>query len=241
LNDPRLSRARVLAERHPASREVLELYASVVELQARIGPRVTARASLCGFLGELLEAIAEKAPPLLREAAQSLHHQGVCREALEAYWRCEDTESPRSFFARVLLGAWARAAPGELEKSAVRQGSQARCPRCGQLPQAAVLRPVGEGSALTLVCSLCGNEWPHPRGRCPVCGAGEERLSFHTAASFAHVTLAMCDACRRYLHTVDLGKDPEAVPEIDELAALPLDVWAREQGFRKLQVNLAGV
>ncbi|MFQ5790858.1 MAG: hypothetical protein ACE5JI_10325 [Acidobacteriota bacterium] len=38
-----------------------------------------------------------------------------------------------------------------------------------------------------------------------------------------------------------LSKDPEAVPDVDEVAALPLDVWAREQGFRKLHPNLAGI
>jgi formate dehydrogenase maturation protein FdhE len=40
---------------------------------------------------------------------------------------------------------------------------------------------------------------------------------------------------------VDAKRDPAAIPEVDELAALPLDLWAAEQGYRKLQSNLAGV
>ena len=44
-----------------------------------------------------------------------------------------------------------------------------------------------------------------------------------------------------YLQLVDLGRDPEAIPEVDELAGLPLDLWAQERGYRKLCPNLAGV
>ena len=40
----------------------------------------------------------------------------------------------------------------------------------------------------------------------------------------------ICETCKRYHHTIDLAKDPGAVPETDELTALPLDVWAREGG-----------
>ncbi len=50
-----------------------------------------------------------------------------------------------------------------------------------------------------------------------------------------------CEACKVYLHVVDLGKDPAAIPDVDELAVLPLDVWARERGYRKVQTNLVGI
>ena len=40
---------------------------------------------------------------------------------------------------------------------------------------------------------------------------------------------------------VDMARDPLAVPEVDELAGLPLDIWATEQGYHKLQPNLAGI
>jgi transposase len=32
-----------------------------------------------------------------------------------------------------------------------------------------------------------------------------------------------------------------AVPVVDELAALPLDLWARENGYQKLQMNAVGM
>ena len=46
--------------------------------------------------------------------------------------------------------------------------------------------------------------------------------------------------CRRYLLTVDLPKDPSAVPVVDELAALPLDLFVQERGFKKITPNLMG-
>jgi len=31
-----------------------------------------------------------------------------------------------------------------------------------------------------------------------------------------------------------------AVPVVDELATIPLDLWARKHGYQKLQINLLG-
>ena len=47
-----------------------------------------------------------------------------------------------------------------------------------------------------------------------------------------------CDTCQCYLKAVDLTRDGNAVPEVDEIAALPLDMWAMEHGYRKIAPNL---
>jgi FdhE protein len=49
-----------------------------------------------------------------------------------------------------------------------------------------------------------------------------------------------CETCRCYLLNVDIAADPTAVPVVDELAALPLDLYARERGFSKIIPNLMG-
>lgn len=118
--------------------------------------------------------------------------------------------------------------------------ASARCPQCASLPQLGVLRPEGHGAALSLSCSMCLTEWRHKRDSCPSCG-GTKSLTYYQADQFPHMQVQACDECRTYLHLIDLGKDPSAIPELDELAALPLDVWAQEQGYRKIQVNLAGI
>jgi FdhE protein len=52
------------------------------------------------------------------------------------------------------------------------------------------------------------------------------------------VRIEACDTCRTYLKTVDLSKDGLAVPLVDDLASLPLDLWARAEGYARLKANL---
>jgi formate dehydrogenase maturation protein FdhE len=40
---------------------------------------------------------------------------------------------------------------------------------------------------------------------------------------------------------IHLGKDPSAVPLVDEVAALAMDVWALDRGLHKIHPNLVGV
>src|SRR5437588_8683670 len=50
-----------------------------------------------------------------------------------------------------------------------------------------------------------------------------------------------CDTCGHYIKTVDLTKNGLAVPVVDELATIPLNLWAQEHGYVKLQANLLGI
>jgi FdhE protein len=118
----------------------------------------------------------------------------------------------------------------------------AACSGSHRAPQAGCLMPAGEGQALELVCSLCLERWPFPRSRCPTCGESREgRLAFYSAPEIPQLRLQACETCRTYLPLADLLRDPEAIPEVDELAGLPLDLWAQEHGYHKLHPNLAGV
>jgi FdhE protein len=113
------------------------------------------------------------------------------------------------------------------------------CPFCGERPVAAVLRPEGEGGRRRLLCSLCFTEWDFRRLLCPGCGEEErDRLPVYTAAEFPHIRVEACDACLRYIKSIDLTRNGNAVAEVDEIAALALDLWAAEHGYSKLQSNL---
>jgi len=67
----------------------------------------------------------------------------------------------------------------------------------------------------------------------------EEGVVEHRAV-FPHMRIEGCDTCRRYVLSVDLAADASAVPVVDEMAAIPLDLYAREQGFAKITTNLMG-
>ena len=78
---------------------------------------------------------------------------------------------------------------------------------------------------------------------CAVCG--EQSTSklpiFADAERFPHLRADACETCRRYLITIDLRKDPNAVPVVDELVALPLDLYVKERGFTKIVPNLMAI
>jgi FdhE protein len=226
----------MLSQRFPASGEVLSFYAELASFQGRIFPEARERDGLVRWREPLFELVREAGPKPLREAARELD-EAALGEALNEYWHQRDIESPRSFFARVLLQPHAAAA----DLSQGMAGGK-RCPRCGHPPQAGVLRPLGEGEVLHLSCSLCLHEWSFPRGRCSACGEqAEKKLAYFSAPGFEHLRVQACDSCRTYLHALDLSKDAAAIPDVDELTALPLDVWASEKGYRKQVPNLAGI
>lgn len=116
------------------------------------------------------------------------------------------------------------------------------CPMCGGNPIVGVLRPEGDGGKKSLICMLCGNEWAFRRIYCPACGEEREpQMGFYASPEIANARVDVCDTCHTYMKTVDLTKSGLAVPVVDELAAIPLDLWAREHGYSKLQSNLLGI
>jgi len=75
-------------------------------------------------------------------------------------------------------------------------------------------------------------------------GADAARLASRGTAllpPFEHVRIDACESCGRYAKTIDLGRLRLAVPLVDEVAAAPLDVWARQQGYEKIELNLVGL
>ncbi len=50
-----------------------------------------------------------------------------------------------------------------------------------------------------------------------------------------------CDTCKHYIKGVDLTRVGFAAPIVDEIDAAPLDLWAREHGYTKIELNLVGV
>ncbi|MDA2936950.1 formate dehydrogenase accessory protein FdhE [Acidobacteria bacterium AH-259-A15] len=55
------------------------------------------------------------------------------------------------------------------------------------------------------------------------------------------VRVEVCESYKKYIKSIDLTVDGHAVPVVDEIATLPLDIWAVEQGHRKIEINLLGI
>jgi FdhE protein len=143
-----------------------------------------------------------------------------------------------------------------------------RCPDCGGPPQLS-FRSHAEDPLVSggrqLACARCGQSWSYSASSCPSCGetsgsrrtvyserragpvvgrGGEDRDNTGAAGAeaptFPHLRIDACASCERYLLDVDLSRDPRAVPEVDELAALPLDLYAAGCGLSKITPNLMG-
>jgi hypothetical protein len=179
-------------------------------------------ARVCDFDGtaEDLRALAKKhGPAALAQAAKTVDIDA----AMERYRSGDGFHGIESFFARVML-------------------RQAPPPRVEFPPQCGVLRPEGHGNALTLLCPIHQSERAYPRGRCYSCGESRtEQIAFYGSEDLPHVQMQVCESCGHYMHLIDLSVDSEASPEADEIAALPLDAWAVEQGYRKIHPNLVGM
>jgi formate dehydrogenase accessory protein FdhE len=142
------------------------------------------------------------------------------------------------FFARTFLQPYAEFVRRRADSSS-NGYTGSLCPFCGRKPGVAVLRPLGDGGQRRLVCCFCLAEWDFRRIVCANCGEEDHNnLPVYIAVQFSHVRVDCCDRCRRYLKTVDLTKTGLADPVVDELATIPLDLWAREHGYEKLELNL---
>ena len=134
------------------------------------------------------------------------------------------------------------------EHLAARQGDIADgagsffCPFCSRKPVVARTAAGRRRRQAFALCSMCATEWPIGRIVCPACGEENvDQLAVYTAEQFAYVRVDACDTCGCYLKTVDLTKNGRAVPIVDELATIPLNLWAQEHGYVKVHANMLGI
>ena len=258
----RIARAEELGARYPFASEILRFYGAVARFQQDLSSTLESltggdadagssdqpfslpvRAELIARFRPFLAVVEKNGPAALAEASRELGKQGDDSHAkmLGAFWQAENPASPGStedFFARAFLQPYA-----EFLRSQWREKSlgytPCLCPFCNRKPGVGVLRQLGEGGQRFLTCSFCLNEWEFRRIVCPGCGEeNHAKLPVYTAEELKHVRVECCDNCRSYIKTVDLTQNGLAEPIVDEMASVPLDLWAQTQGYSKLQTNL---
>jgi len=196
---------------------------------------------LAGFARDLKASGPDAAPVLLRASWPANLPAAVETDARAPLVGAHTARGPRpeftpfeSFCAHAFLQPYAEFLADHAEAPAP-PFRHPTCPYCGSPPVAGVLRPEGEGAKRSLVCSFCRTEWDYLRIACPACDERrEEKLCVYTAPNFEAVRVEACGTCRAYIITVDLSKNGLAVPEVDALAAIPLTLWADENGYHKV-------
>jgi len=265
--DARIRRAEELASSYPFAAEGLRFYHRVVEFQKSLYAQME---KACGTKNEklpggslrdkldfaiilphfasFLSVIEKNAPAPLSHCAYELRSRGPQRwqELLSHSWNSERDRGPDLSPAEAVI-FWVFLQPcaeylADHSEPLRLDSTPLLCPACGRRPLVGVLRPEGDGARRSLVCSLCSTEWNFHRIGCPACGeADEKKLAVYTSEQFSHLRVEACVTCRHYIKTVDLTKNGHAVPVVDEMAAIPLDLWAAENGYAKLQPNLLGL
>lgn len=202
---------------------------------------------------ELLSLLESVAPAPTAEAARQLSLQGPAAwiAFLSDFWSAgglpdyvhttrneESSELLTEFILRAFLQPYAETLSASV--AVPEPGATPRvCPHCGSLPMLGTLRVEGDGGKRLLICSFCMREWDFRRLLCPACGEeAENKLPVYVAEQFPHVRVEACDTCKFYIRTVDVTKNGHAVPIVDDLAVLPLTLWADERGYTRLHPNL---
>ncbi len=263
----RIVRAEELGAQYSFAAEILRFYVAVARFQEKVyaelakslegsgadaggvapDPEFFARPLPPGLtrrFGPFLSVVEQNGPSALREAARELRDGGNDShlQLLALFWNEGAAGAllpgPHDFLARAFLQPYA---------VIVRSRSNLRwsgptpflCPYCKRKPGLGVLRPLGDGGQRSLVCSFCLAEWEFRRIVCPGCGEeNHAKLPVFTAEELQHVRVEACDSCRSYITTVDMTKSGLAEPIVDEMASIPLDLWAQKQGYTKVQTNL---
>jgi FdhE protein len=247
--DQRIRRADELASTYPFAADVLRFYGHVATLQKGLYWYLQESSAadfdaLLPKFPEFLSQIQVCAPEPVAQSARELETQDAdrSRELLTLQWgSASPGGSPESLLAWVFLQPYAEHLAARRGDIADRAGSFF-CPFCSRKPVVAVLRPEGDGAKRSLLCSMCATEWPIGRILCPACGEENvDKLAVYTAEQFAYVRVDACDTCGCYLKTVDLTKNGRAVPIVDELATIPLNLWAQEHGYVKVHANMLGI
>jgi FdhE protein len=262
----RIERADLLAQRFSFAQEILRFYQQLARFQKEFHehlPKLWGKQASAPAGGKLrselrldillepferfLSLMENRSPAPLAAHSRQFRAQGATawENLLGDFWKSgmletDMAEPMNEFLARAFLQPYA-----EFQVSAllppVLPMTVCRCPRCNSLPAVGVLRPEGDGGKRFLQCSFCSQEWEFRRILCAQCGEEQEqKLPVYIAEQFPHLRVECCDTCKHYLRTVDLTKDGNAVPLVDDLAGIPLSLWAQENGYARIQRNLLG-
>lgn len=218
-------------------------------------------------LPQVVKATEAAGPEALAAVARDLLEAGGIEESLAGWLAGGELAPVERYLARAslyapLVALDADAGAACADDPSPRDGG--RCSRCGGAPQLS-FRTDTEDRLVSgrrhLMCARCGQSWSYSSSSCPSCGetSGSRRTVYaerregpvvgrdgdgpEEAADvpvLPHLRVDACTSCERYLIDVDLGRDSRAVPEVDELAALPLDLYVAERGLYKITPNLMG-
>ena len=234
-------------------------------------PQAVAAYAAERVMPRIIELSAASGPPALVTAVLERFDELDFTATIAGWLRSDELPAIERYLARAAAGpvleALGTAAGAACEGP---RDDRMHCPTCGGRPQVGYFAPSPEDLVTAhryLVCSRCAASWAYARLTCAACGEtdtdklvvcgevgtsqaeltasvvkpGAPRAVTPPDARFPHLRIDGCRSCSHYLLTVDVERDPRAVPLVDEIGAIPLDLYARDLALTKLVPNLMGI
>ena len=210
------------------------------------------------LFGKMLAMLDTAEEPLassakkIREAIekQELSIQEACDAFIQddnmffADWAARLPESPSlvRFLAQGSLTPSLQAQTEQLkeQRSDEEPWAHGHCPHCGSQPLIATLKEK-EGLKY-LTCSFCRLEYRAKRLQCPFCGEEDHnQLEYFKADNEPGYEVHVCKTCTCYIKVGDFRElDRVAIPVLDDLESLTLDILARKQGYARPTLSAWG-
>jgi len=249
---------------------LLDVQRTIFERAREAGPELERLGAFAAeaALPHIVGVSVDRGPQQLGLGVVERFHEADAAKIVETWLHGGDLSAVDRYLARASVAPILEALD-QRSLSPLRSAEDDRhCPACGGLPQVSYFASAPEDLVTGhryLLCSRCAATWAFTRMMCASCGEEEtakllvyseigtlqgERSSEIVRkedpnvnkgdARFPHLRIDGCATCKQYLINVDVGRDGWAVPEVDELAALPLDLYAKELGLTKITPNLMG-
>lgn len=207
--------------------------------------------ALVDKLLELLEGLGEPMGPAAKAVRAAIEDKSLDLDAafdqyLQGSSELADQWAERTPDAPRILGFLVQSAmtPGLAAAAEALAGHQAEperaeiwhhghCPVCGSLPLLGELREKEGFKYMT--CSFCSHSYRVPRLSCAYCGEDDaEKLAFFCADEEPGYRVEVCRSCSRYVKVTDFRKmDRQAMPLLDDLESLALDILAAREGYMR--------
>jgi formate dehydrogenase accessory protein FdhE len=217
----------------------------------------------------VIEVSVADGPPALAAAVLEHFHEADLTELVAAWLQGGELSGVALYLARAASAPVLEALGPAVGEACAGPRDERHCPACGGLPQVSYFAAAPDDLVTGhryLECSRCATAWTYTRLTCAGCGEndtsklvvynevgttqaelsgdvvkpGGARPSPPSDAQFPHMRIDGCETCSQYILTVDMERNGRAVPLVDELAALPLDLYAKERGLTKIAPNLVG-
>jgi len=241
-----LERLKVLKNKHPEVSHILEFLHPILVFQKEVYEDLKDSEWRKGLkkIYELFDICESYGTQALRDKAQEL--RALPREELikriDRFLKEKDAPDEERFMFLVFLNPFFSKLSEDTEIDRG-QWLKSKCPVCGFKPSVSYITDTEDvEGARYLTCVLCHTEWLYNRTQCVRCQNNEDdTLNYYYHTEEPHVMVQACERCNTYIKLIDMRVDGLAVPYLDDVATLSLDLWAKENGFLRFERNLLGL